>query len=134
MQKKFLLASLATFLLVMIADSLFYTFFMAKFMPSPNAKAMPLMSFLILGQVVFALVFSYMYPKGVERGSMPEQGAKYGITIALMYGLAMNLILFASTNGWTLQQVLADSIYRIIILAIAGVVVAYIYKLPYSRT
>lgn len=133
MQKKFLLAALATFVLVMIADSLFYALFLEKFFPSPNAKVMPDMPFLILGQVIFALVFAYMYPKGVERGTMPEQGAKYGVTIALMYGLAMDLMLFASTTGWTLQQVLIDSAYRIFILAIAGVLVAFIYKLPHIR-
>ena len=134
MNKKFLLAALATFLLVIIADSLFYALFMEKYLPSPNARAMPDMPFFILGQIIFALVFSYMYPKGVERGTMPEQGAKYGVLIALMYGLAMDLILFASTTGWTLQQVLVDSVYRVLILAIAGIVVAFIYKLPFSRT
>jgi len=133
MLKKFLLAAFATFVLVTIVDSLFYALFMENYFPSPNVKKMPDMPFFILGQLIFALVFAYMYPKGVERGTMPEQGAKYGILIALMYGLAMDLMLFATTNGWNLTQVFIDAIYRMFILAVAGIIVAFIYKLPHSR-
>ena len=80
---------------------------------------------MVLGQAIFAFLFSYVFTKGYENRGIGE-GARYGWWIGLLFA-APNLIMYAVQPlppilfvGW--------SVGLLVELTIAGMIVAAIYR------
>lgn len=88
--------------------------------------AEPNFLYLIIGQLIFALGFTYLYTKSSFGGSKVESGATFGIAVGVMVGIGLNFIFLATTEGFTMTQALIDGVYRVAVLAGAGIVAAYL--------
>lgn len=126
MNTKFLLAALAVMVFVFVVDSVFYGFLMKDYFASPCMVEEPDWVYLIIGQLFFSLGFTYLYTKSSFVGSKVESGATFGIAVGIMVGIGLNLIFLATSDGFTLTQALIDGVYRVAVLAGAGIVAAYL--------
>jgi len=128
--KKFLLASLAVFVVLQILDFVIHYSLLGStyeaiqdvFRPDMESK----MWIMYLTGAIFALTFVYIFTKGYEDKGVVE-GVKYGALIGiLMYlvGAYNQYVVYPLPYGLILKWF----IYGMIELMIAGAVVALIYK------
>lgn len=133
MGNKFLLSTLATFLIIFALDFIWYGNLMSNFYPSDGMRASPIWLYLSLGYLIFSLLFSYIYPKAVEGSNKTIQGLRFGILIGLLIGLPFAFIEHSLSLAPVLEIGLVDAIYLAVKFGIAGVVVANIYGIPGNK-
>ena len=126
MNTKFLLAALAVFVFVFVVDSIFYGVLMKDYFSSPCMLPEPDFVYLIIGQIIISLSFTYLLTKSNFGGSKIESGAMFGVAVGVMMGLGLNLIFLATSDGFTMTQALVDGFYRIAVLAGAGILANYV--------
>ena len=130
MGNKFLLSTLATFLILFALDFVWYGYLMSNFYPTDGMRASPIWLYLSVGYLIFSLLFSYMYPKGVEGSNKTVQGLRFGILIGLLIGLPFAFIEHSLSLTPVLDIGMVDAFYMAVKFGIAGVVVANIYGIP----
>ena len=133
MGNKFLLSTLATFLILFVLDFVWYGNLMSNFYPTDGMRASPIWLYLSVGYLIFSLLFSYIYPKGVEGSNKTIQGLRFGILIGLLIGLPVAFIEHSLSLAPVLEIGLVDAIYLAVKFGIAGVVVANIYGMPGNK-
>ena len=130
MGNKFLLSTLATFLILFVLDFVWYGNLMSNFYPTDGMRASPIWLYLSVGYLIFSLLFSYIYPKGVEGSNKTVQGLRFGILIGLLVGLPFAFIEHSLSLTPVLDIGMVDAFYMAVKFGIAGVVVANIYGIP----
>ncbi|QQS29112.1 MAG: DUF2177 family protein [Sphingobacteriales bacterium] len=127
MNTKFLLAVVSVLVFVFIVDSVFYGFLMKDFFANvPCQNPEPDMIYLIIGLIIYSFAFTYLFSKSGFGGSKIESGAMFGAVVGLMSGIGLNLIWLATTEGFTITMALVDGVYRVVVLAAAGIVASYV--------
>ena len=130
MGNKLLLSTLSTFLILFVLDYIWYGYLMSNFYPSDGMRASPIWLYLSVGYLIFSLLFSYMYPKGVEGSNKTVQGLRFGILVGLIIGLPFAFIEHSLLLIPVLDIGLVDTFYMAVKYGIAGLVVANIYGTP----
>ena len=128
--KKFLLASLAVFITLLILEFVIHKFLLVTVYESVQEVLRPDMKdkmwIMYLTGIIFSLLFVYIFSKGYEGKGIIE-GAKYGLII----GLVVHLV--GSYNQYVVYPlpyslVLKWFIYGTIEMIVAGIVLAFVYK------
>jgi hypothetical protein len=89
-------------------------------------------SALLLGQVIFAGAFVWIYARGVEAKPWLPQGVRYGIAVTLLAIVPTYLIYFAVQpvpESVMLKQIIFDGILAVIVAIIA----AWMYRSEPAR-
>ena len=128
--KKFLLASLAVFITLLILEFVIHKFLLVTVYESVQEVLRPDMKdkmwIMYLTGIIFSLLFVYIFSKGYEGKGIME-GAKYGLIIGLV------VFLVGSYNQYVVYPlpyglVLKWFIYGTIEMIVAGIVLAFVYK------
>jgi len=128
--KKYLLASLAVFVTLLILDFVIHNLILSSAYESIQEifrpDMMDKMWIMYVTGIIFSLLFVYIFSKGYEGKGIVE-GLKYGLII----GLVVHLV--GSYNQYAVYPlpyslVLKWFIYGTIELMIAGIVLALVYK------
>jgi hypothetical protein len=128
--KKFLLASLAVFITLLILEFVIHKLLLVSVYESVQEVLRPDMKdkmwIMYLTGIIFSLLFVYIFSKGYEGKGIIE-GAKYGLII----GLVVHLV--GSYNQYVVYPlpyglVLKWFIYGTIEMIVAGIVLAFVYK------
>ena len=132
--KRWLLAGLAAFAAVFVVDFVVHgRLLMGLYQQTsaiwrPEAEANQKMRLMMLGQLLFGLIFAAIYIKGYEpRKAGAGQGIRYGLWIGLLLAVpaicvwyVVLPIPFALARGWALAH-LAECL-------VAGALVGFIYQ------
>ena len=96
------------------------------------------MLWMIIGYLIFGLMFCIIYSKGVEAGSATQQGLRYGIMVGFLTAVSLGFILhgvsaMGGMEEWSeLSTVLRDSAFEVVKLGILGVIIAHLSGLHAS--
>jgi hypothetical protein len=132
--QKLAIAAVVVVVVSFILDYLFYGIIMSDFFSDDGTMLeMPRFGWLITGYFFFAFPFVYFYERAHSAGSKVSSGAKYGVIVALMVGVYINLTKYALDNTPHMNEVIVDAIYTIVLYAILGIIVAYLTGLPDDR-
>lgn len=97
----------------------------------PGAGTMPEVpdfTFLALGCLISALVFSTIYSKWARGAHSASQGAEFGIMIGIFMGFGSGLIDFSTGNILDMTGTLVNGVTYVIFFMIMGVLASMIYK------
>lgn len=134
MNKKFFIAWVAMFAAWMIKGFVVHSVLLGAdyaALPQlyrPEADAQNFFGWLLLGHVLIAGAFVWIYARGVEAGKpwLP-QGARYGLAVALMGVVPNYLIYFAvqpMPSALVVKQVMLDGVGVVLM----GIVVAWLHR------
>jgi hypothetical protein len=129
--KKFLLGTIAGAVTGFVLGFLIYGNLLQGFFADHGGSAtgvmkeMPDFLFLILGELAFGALITYIWMKWANIKTFAT-GAKGGATIGLLMGLGGNLINYATTNTTDLTGALADVVVSMLMVCIIGGVVGWI--------
>lgn len=127
--KRYFLASLAVFVFIFIFESVFHGNFLQDFYAqSPDlwrAKEDYQFPFMLLAQVMFPLVFTFIFTKGYENKGVGE-GIRFGMLIGLLF-VPTNLIFYA-VQPLPFALVVLWSIGGLIEMMVAGAIAATVYR------
>ncbi len=129
--KRFIPSIIAVFTFVFIYEWILHGYLLAGLYESTpslwRAKTeMPAyMNWLMLGQLVFTIMFCYIFLKGYENKGLME-GVRYGILIGLLF-IGPDMIFYA-VQPLPANLVVYWCIGGLIEMIIAGVILASIYK------
>ena len=132
--KRWVLAGLAAFAVIFVLDGMAHGKLLMPLYAQtasvwrPHADAQQKMWLMLLGQLLFGLVFAWIYTKGYETGKPGiGQGLRYGLSIGLLLSISYVCVWyvvlpipFALAGGWVLSM-LANCLC-------AGAVVGLIYQ------
>jgi hypothetical protein len=128
--KKFLLASLAVFITLLILDFVIHNLLLVSTYESVQEAFRPDMMdkkwIMYLTGIIFSLLFVYIFSKGYEGKGIIE-GAKYGLIIGLfvyLVGSYNQYVVYPLPYGLVLKWF----IYGTIEMIVAGIVLAFVYK------
>jgi len=129
--QKYCLGSIGVFIFIFVFEWIFHgmilgeTYSQTAHLWRPKEEMPQYMGWMVLGQLLFAFIFSYIFLKGYEnKGTM--EGVRYGLLIATLY-VPTNIILY-SVIPYPAHLVVAWVIGGYIEMSIAGAVLATIYK------
>ncbi|MBN2158993.1 MAG: hypothetical protein JW807_06330 [Spirochaetes bacterium] len=128
--KRFVLASIAVFVVIQAIDWLFHGLLMsgwyAELKGVWRADMMDLMWVMTLGSLFFSFMFVFIFTKGYENKGIME-GVRYGLLIGLLMYVAGMLGQYAM-YPIPLGMAVAWVAYGIVEMAAAGAVTAAIYR------
>jgi hypothetical protein len=125
--QKLLLGTLLSAVFIYFIDYIWYVLLMGNFFTSSVIdREMPLFLYLIVGIVIFSFTFCYMYPKGVEGTNKTQQGMRYGVLVAFLVFVPMAFIMYSLEDRAPLSEYMVDALYRVVLMAVLGIMVAYI--------
>ena len=131
--QKLLLGTLASAILIFGLDYVAYTMLLKDMFTRVAGfhRDMPDMLWMIIGLIVFAAVFTYMYAQGAnDNGTRTQQGMRYGILVGLLIGIGMNLVWYSIQLADPVSSYLIDGVYTIVKFAVVGIVVAHVTGIP----
>lgn len=126
---KLVICTLVGAVYCLLIDYVYYGMLMGG---AGDESAMPNFIWMIVGYVIFALMFCLIYAKGVEGGNPTQQGLRYGILVGFLTAVSLGFILHGVSAGggmeeWSnLGDVLRDSAYEVVKLGILGIVIAHL--------
>ena len=129
--KKFILASIAVTIFIMVFDFLFHGMYMTSAYEQttslwrPHETMNDYMVWMIFGQIIVSVGFVALFTKAFKRGGIVE-GAIYGLLVAIIF-IGNNLIMYA-VAPYPMSMVVSWIIGLTIELILAGTIVALIYK------
>lgn len=131
MGKKYWIAAAVAFVAVFILDWVIHGLILAadyEAMGAVRPEGQMIWWGLILGEIFFALAFTWIYAKGYERDKVPlGQGFRYGLAIGVLhaaspafinYGVAP--ITMGATLKWTILGLVEFAIIGILVATIFG--------------
>ncbi len=128
--KKWMMASLAGFIVMFTISGLWYQIIMSDFYSTLNADIMRdqvNVVFIVLGYLFLALMMSYMYPLGYKGGPPVKEGLRFGVMVGLLVWFSANLILHGAWN-LSLTGGIVDSVYHLLEQGLGGLVIALVYR------
>lgn len=133
MNKKFVISVVVIFILSMIIGQAVHGFLLNQdyaqlgHMFRPAQDMAGYFPYLVVGQILFAVGFVWIYLQGRENKPFLMQGVRYGIAIAVLTTLPMYLIYYAVQplpGAMVVKQIVLDTIAVVIL----GVVVAWLNR------
>lgn len=127
---KLVICTLVATVYVFLIDYVWYGMLMTP--DSGDPGVMPNFLWVIIGYLIFGLMFCIIYAKGVEPGSATQQGLRYGIMIGFITAVALGFVLhgvsaMGGMEEWSdLSTVLRDSAFEVVKLGILGVIIAHL--------
>jgi hypothetical protein len=94
-----------------------------------HEAARELMAFMMLGNLLFAIGFTWIYRAGRDARPWPGQGVRFGIAVALLYTIPMFLTYYVvqpTPSDLAAKQAVLGSLVTVIL----GVVAAFINRDP----
>ncbi len=133
--QKLAIGTLIAFIYIFFLDYLWYGILMRDFFTSTGAdRDMPIFPWLILGTLIMAYAFCYIYYKGREKEKpVVAQGIRYGIMICLLMFIPMALIRYAVMDYAPFSEYLVDTLFRVVQIIILGVIIAKFFGLEGAR-
>ena len=133
--KKLLLATLGSFLFLLVVNAALYPVFFPDGPPVQYAgtRPAPLPLYHLLAFLITAFLMSYLYPLVYRGGSSWKEGLRVGVIMALFVSLPENLHVYALTNV-SFIKLLFPAVWVTVIWGLAGVVIGLVYGVsPESR-
>lgn len=133
MNKKFLISWIVIFVVWMAGSFVVHGLFLsADYAQLPNimrteTETQSLMHFMLLGHVIMAGAFVWIYKRGTEDKPWLLQGIRYGIAIALLCAIPTYMIYYVVQQMPGMLAV-KQSIFEGILLVILGIIVAFLNK------
>lgn len=93
-----------------------------------SVKEHPDFIFILLGNLFSAFAMSTLYGKWARGSHGAKQGAEFGVWVGVFVGFGLWFVQYATTNIMSLTGYLIDAALEIVYYAIAGVVIALVYK------
>lgn len=130
--KKFWITGLVVFLVMYALDFLFHGMFMVKYYNEilhilrPEEAMMTYMPSMLIGQLLIAFGFTYIFVKGYE-GKGCVEGIRYGLIVGFVFGVGPAMINY-SVYQMTGSIMLAYFIWYPVECMIMGAVAATVYK------
>lgn len=130
---RFVLASLVVWIVRTLLNWLFYGMLTAgeyqAIMDEHPGVFREVIPAYIATDLLVALVFTWLVVKAASCFGGGMAGAvKLGVGVALIAAVAGNLYLFYSLTVYSMQSMVIDSIYNLVLYAIMGTVAAAVYK------
>ena len=133
MNKRFVIAWLATFVVWMVGSFLVhgallqgdYAALSGMFRPEKDAQQY--LPFMLLAHVILAGAFTWVYARGAEARPWLGQGIRFGIVVALLTVVPTYMIYYAvqpMPGMLVVRQIVFDGV----LLLVLGVVVAFLYR------
>jgi hypothetical protein len=125
---RYVIGSIVVFVVLFILDYLFHDVLLASFYAA-NAACMrpePYWLAIILGELIFAFGFCFIFLKGYE-GKGCAEGVRYGLYVGVAFLISSSMVSYAvyPLSGWVM---LAYFFGYPIMMMIIGAVFASIYK------
>lgn len=87
------------------------------------------MPYMLMGHVIMAAAFVWIYQRGIDASPWLGQGVRYGIAIAMLAVVPTYLIYYAVQplpGSLVTQQIIGDGV----LVVVLGVIVAFLNKAP----
>ncbi len=126
--KKLILATLASFVYLVVVNATLFPVFFPDGPPEhyANTRPSPLLMYSLMAFLITAFLMAYLYPL-VYRGGRPwKEGLRVGIIMALFVSLPENLHVYALTHV-SFVALLLPAIWVTVIWGIAGLVIGFVY-------
>ena len=126
--KNLLLATLGSFLFLVLVNAVLYPVFFPEGPPEQyvGARPAPLFVYHLLAFLITAFLMSYLYPLIYRGGPAWKEGWRVGVIMALFVSLPENLHVYALTNV-SFIKLLFPAVWVLVIWGLAGVVIGLIY-------
>jgi len=95
----------------------------------PPDEAKPYFPLMVVAHLLMAGAFVWIYARGVEAKPWPGQGLRYGLAIAALMIVPLYLIYFV-VQPMPGATVLKQIVYETILVALLGLLAAYLYRHP----
>jgi len=132
--KKLLISTVVAFAAMFLLGFLWHTELMANFYQNNPGeigdidRESPKIIFIGLGYFSLALVMSYLYPKGAAKDNNIMDGVKFGAIMGFVWIVPLLSVLYGASTVFSKTLVFGDGIYHIVEGAIAGALIAMIYR------
>ena len=121
---KFIISTLAFFVLFCITNLIWYTYFFP--FQDTAAREERLMTAVLPGALIASFMFSYLYGQLAKGGNKVQEGFKQGLTLGTFMYLPLFLIFYGTRDTMPLAAWLMNAAFHIIQFGILGIVIAYI--------
>lgn len=125
---RYVIGSIVVFVVMFFLDYLLHEVFLSSFYAAMAdcMRPEPYWSAIVLGELIFAFGFCFIFIKGYE-GKGCAEGVRYGLYIGIAFGISSSMISYAVSpmSGWVM---LAYFFAYPIMMMIIGAVFASIYK------
>lgn len=129
--KKYLLATITGLIVMFVLAYVGHTLLLeSMFESSPMdaiAKEMPSIPGIAVAYLVLSLLMAYMYPKGVEGGSVMGNGLRFGLLVGLLFSVPISIIMYSTIEGGTVTMIVAEGVWHMIEQGAGGIAMAYVY-------
>jgi len=131
--KKFLLATLAAFLVLFLFGGLWHVFLFKEFYYSPGMAAIyrsvdgAKHGQIMLADLLRAAVLAYLYPFGLGKGSALSQGVRFGIPVGLLFVAIWVLMADAVIMVPAGNYVPMEGLFSLLQGILGGVAIALVY-------
>lgn len=128
---KFLLAGVAGGVVLFLLGFLIWGVLLEDFMknnmgPVQNLDKVPMVWWaMIMGNLAVGFLLAYIYGQWASI-TIPLTGLKAGAVIGALYAIAMDFMLFSTTNIMNMTAVIVDIVATTVAFAITGAVVAFV--------
>ena len=132
--KKLSISTIAAFAAMFLLGFLWHSELMANFYQNNLGeigdidREAPKVFFIGLGYFSLALVMSYLYPKGAANDNNTMDGMKFGAIMGFVWIVPLLSVLYGASTVFSKTLVFGDGIYHIVEGAIAGALIAMIYR------
>ena len=132
--KKLSFSTIVAFAAMFLLGYLWHAEFMADFYQNNPGdignvdRESPKIFFVGLGYFSLALVMSYLYPKGAAKDNNTLDGMKFGAIMGFVWIVPLLSVLYGASIVFSKTVVFGDGIYHIVEGAIAGALIAMIYR------
>ncbi len=129
---RYIIGSLAVFVYLFLAEGIFHTYIMGDFYQQSQdllrgeAGAGDFIIWMILGFLILAFGFCYIFTKGYENKGMGE-GVRFGLYVGITFSVSASLInyaVFPYPTSWVVGWIIGYPI----MMMLAGAIIATIYK------
>lgn len=131
--QKIAIAAVVVAVAAFLIDYLFYGILMADMFTGADMRDPPLFGAMIVGYFFLAFPFVHFYSRSYGSGTKISEGAKYGATIALAIFVFTAILMYSLEPDLTMSMTITEIIYRIVLCAILGIIVALILGVPDDR-
>ena len=129
---RYVWGSIVVFVYLVLVEWLFHGVIMSGFyndaiqLLRPETEASGYTIWMLLGFLILAFGFSFIYTKGYEGKGLVE-GLRYGLYVGFAFSVSSSLIFYAVfpfPASWIIGWIIGD----LVIMIIAGLILAAIYK------
>jgi hypothetical protein len=125
--KKFVIAALASGIVMWLLAGLWHEIIMAEFYSSETHATHEGSGIIFIAYIILGLFMSYIFPLGYKGGKTITEGLRFGILMGLLWVFPHELAL-AGAHGESLAYVFKNAAWHAVEQGLGGIVIALIYK------